>query len=307
VLLLVPFDLVEYKEDGNNSSIVMIPMTAPVNCRDVSLTRINDETEDKYLKLSPAHAIFGRKGSKQEGYKHKMKPIFNGTAEYEGENPLFSTKLDFDSVKTKIFKFLNVLNNSSPNRQSFCVNNIDSSSLEVVSQADTNVGTTSLLYFFLTTLDEAYNNFNTYESYCMLNAATCTAMMECGMDTENLLYSETLQLPMVVRAMAHFQIFMSPVILSLADGNHRSMRVLLGMLGCSKESVVAVHIPGFKLSPNITNVFASASNPLITYNFFDINDARKSSCDYSIEELQCLSYNMSDRLEKSRSAGSCFR
>ena len=84
VLLFMPFDLVEYDD-----AVVLIPMTAPVNCRDVTSTLINDATAVDLLKFGAAHAIFGRVGNNQERFKHKMKPTFNGTAGYEGQSPFF--------------------------------------------------------------------------------------------------------------------------------------------------------------------------------------------------------------------------
>jgi len=300
----MPFDLVEYDD-----AVVLIPMTAPVNCRDVTSTLINDATAVDLLKFSTAHAIFGRVGSKQERFNHKMKPTFNGTADYEGQSPFFSTKLDFDSVKKKIVAFLTVLmrNNSSTN-ELFSINSLESSILEQVNQSTRSVGTTALLQFFLTSLDTAYDNFNSSESYRLLNDAACNAMIEYGMDRdviETLIYPQGFQIPLEVRAIGHFQNFMTPFILSLPDGNHRHMRLLLGMLGCNEDFVVEPDIPGFKLRTNITSAFDSASNPFIGYHFYDLKDASKSSCDYSIEEIQCLSYNMSKRLEESTVAGFC--
>ena len=60
MLLLMPIVVVTVPDDESGEDhIIMIPLTAPVNGRDVTLTRIMDATIEEYIQYSSSHVLFG--------------------------------------------------------------------------------------------------------------------------------------------------------------------------------------------------------------------------------------------------------
>lgn len=298
MLLLMPIVVVTVPDDESGEDhIIMIPLTAPVNGRDVTLTRIMDATIEEYIQYSSSHVLFG--SMTQDDRDHDIVGVFNRS--YCQPQLQFSTTINFLYLKEKITMFLSTL---SVNKGT-CMKNPTEATRTVAQNAEATEGTTTLLCFFLSCLQYCFSNFDKEECFDKLNRAVHEAVRIFPEETDRaaLLLRNDL-VPVEIVAIINFQIYIYPCMCAIMDANHRSMRVYLDMIGCSRE-LYSIECPGFKLCRENTAT-DSACNPMIVYHFYDLKDSSKSSSDYSVAELQYVSKNQSDQIEHSRVQEFCF-
>jgi hypothetical protein len=294
MLLLFPIDILSVEE---TSQKILVPLTAPVNGRDVTLTRIMDETIEAYIQYSSAHVLFGKLVDQEEGDgEHNVVGVFN--REYCSQSK-FSTQVDFLYLQERIITFLSTLATT----KGTCMRNPAVSTHSCAQNAKATEGTTPLLCFFLSCLQYSFNNFDTVECFQTLNRAVHEAARIFrnrgdALNEDLIPIDSEGTIPIEVKAIINFQIYMYPSMCSLMDGNHRSMRVLLDMVGCSRDRIYSLESPGIPLCSEAfgTN---SAYNPLIVYHFYDLKDSTKSSRDYCVSDLQYVSKTQSDQIAHS--------
>lgn len=144
----------------------------------------------------------------------------------------------------------------------------------------------------------------------MLGAAVCDAGQKLGMNQDAFLQMQHGFCSEEVCTLFNFQKYMSPCMMSFMNGSHCHMQLFREMLGLEMDEALSLlddGIPGFKLTTEVNIVLESSCNPLVSYNFYDLADSSKTSCDYSTVELQFVSQNESEQIGSSRVAESCHQ
>jgi len=304
--LLLPFEITQIKDEGDNTTTIIIPMAAPVNTRDITLTRIRDSTREELIQFSDAHMLFGSSSTSSENNMHAIVPALCRTC--IGFTPpipsSFSSVIAFDEAKRKNYALLSSLHTTN------CLQVPLEEDLVALNAVDPSIGTTELLCYLLQTLDMSYEQFNKIECYNMLGAAIRDAALKLSMDAKAFLHTDHGICSEEVCTMYNFQKFISPCLMSIMNSSHRHMRLLCDMLWLDMDAashLLDAGVPGFELRVENIDAFQSSCNPLISYNFYDLADSSKTSHDYSSLELQSVSRNESERIHLSRVAESCHQ
>jgi hypothetical protein len=160
-------------------------MAAPVNTRDITLTRIRDSTREELIQFSDAHVLFGSSSTSSENNMHAIVPALCRTC--TGFMPpipsSFSSVIAFDEAKRKIYALLSSLHTTN------CLQVPLEEDLVALNAVDPSIGTTELLCYLLQTLDMSYEQFNKIECYNMLGAAIRDAALKLSMDAKAFLHT----------------------------------------------------------------------------------------------------------------------
>lgn len=215
------------------------PLSAPVNARDVTMTRLGGITNAALLTNSLSHISYGCYSSSKT--PHKLSPTFNRDVQVS-KNIFYTSSINFDSTKVIISGFLECA--LSPHT---CINQLNWVGVQTTLNGwnSQNCNATDLISFFTTLLDLAFDKFKTVECYKKLNAA---ATLYLSKHTTSRPYCHLLQsngnicLPYVeVEATRKFQQCVQSIMAAIHDGQHRSMMVMMDTFGFDHDNFVSDH------------------------------------------------------------------
>jgi hypothetical protein len=220
-LLLLP-NYIEYNND--NEQIYIIPLSPPVNCRDVSVSRLLTETEPDLINNTTIQISFGSYSTTVTS-NHRVAPAFNrGSAKPSGI--YFTSSVDSMGIQ-KVKDFTLLLLNSD-----YCLETIPQSivdDFDAYDHENTSNHDEALVIFF-DILGHAYKSFTSGLAYEKLSKA-CDVFLNQYVATENhgLLPTNFNQiLPNIAsEATRKFQLCMHPMMCVIHNGMHRHMRVYL--------------------------------------------------------------------------------
>jgi hypothetical protein len=283
----------------------MLPVTAPVNFRDVAHSRISSvRCNQLLLRNTQAHAVFGKvvKSDKYSDVELSGNPISSifdrySICKFDGSKSYFDmTDVICESDRKKISNFVESLSINTALRP------LPPDALEKIAKASSFV---ELMTYFTVLLNQIYAGFALQSAFQKLDRCIDSLI-------HNELYQEKTIADCIkntgieLKAMYRFQQYMFPTCISLMDGNHRHLLVLLHeYIKDKSQFIVGEGMHGYKIMPSSdVNDESNCLRIDMNYSFYRLS-AEEPFMDLPSIELQKISKRQNMILQHSICEESC--